>query len=45
MKICQKPKMKTKVAVWDAMRIAIKLEKMFWTAEVEVYLLVISKGP
>ena len=36
--------METKVVVWDAIKIAIELEKMFWTAEIEVYLLVISKG-
>ena len=45
MKIGQKPKIKTEVAVWDAIRIGINLEKMFWTAKIEVYLLVISKGP
>ena len=37
--------METKVVVWDAIKIAIELEKMFWTAENEVYLLVSSKVP
>ena len=37
--------METKEVVWDAIQIAIELEKMFWTAEIEVYLLVNSKIP
>ena len=37
--------METKVVVWDAIKIGIELEKMFWTAENEVYLLVSSKVP
>ena len=45
MKICQKTKIKTSVAVWGAIRTGIKLEKMFWTAEIEVYLLVSLKAP
>ena len=44
-KMVYKPKMETKVVVWDAIKIAIELEKMFWTAENEVYLLVSSKVP
>ena len=28
-KIAQKPKMETKVVVWDAIKIGIELEKMF----------------
>ena len=37
--------MKTKVVVWDAIKIGIELEKMFWGAGIEVYLLVSSKVP
>ena len=37
--------METKVVVWDAITIAIEPEKMFWTAEIEVYLLLSSKVP
>ena len=36
--------METKVVVWDAIRIAMKPEKMFWGAEIEIYRLVMSKG-
>ena len=43
-KIGWKPKMKTKVVVLDAIRIATKPEKMFWRAEIEIYRLVMSKG-
>ena len=39
-----KPKMKTKVVVLDAIRTAMKPEKMFWGAEIEIYRLVMSKG-
>ena len=35
--------METKVVVWDAIKIGIELEKMFWGAGIEVYLLVSSK--
>ena len=37
--------METKVVVWDAIKIGIELEKMFWGAGIEVYLLVSSKVP
>ena len=43
-KIGQKPKMKTKEVVLDAIRTAMKPEKMFWGAEIEIYRLVMSKG-
>ena len=43
-KIGWKPKMKTKVVVLDAIRTAMKPEKMFWGAEIEIYRLVMSKG-
>ena len=35
---------KTKVVVWDAIRTARKPEKMFWTAGIAIYRLVMSKG-
>ena len=44
-KIAQKPKMETKVVVWDAIKSGIELEKMFWGAEIKIYLLVSSKVP
>ena len=43
-KMVSKPKMETKVVVWDAIRTAMKPEKMFWGAEIEIYRLVMSKG-
>ena len=39
-----KPKMETKVVVWDAIRTAMKPEKKIWTAEIEIYRWVNSKG-
>ena len=36
---------KTKVVVWDSKMIAMKPEKMFWTAEIELYRWVMSNGP
>ena len=36
---------KTNEAVWDAIRTAINPEKMFWTAEIELYRWVMSNGP
>ena len=36
---------KTKAVVWDSKMIAMKPEKMFWTAEIELYRWVISNGP
>ena len=35
---------KTKVVVWDAIRTARTQAKMFWTAEIVIYRLVMSKG-
>ena len=32
------------MVVWDAIRTAMKPEKKIWTAEIEIYRLVISKG-
>ena len=43
-KIGQKPKMKTKEVVWGVIRTAMKPEKMFWTAEIMIYRLVLSNG-
>ena len=37
--------MERKVVVWDAIKIGIELEKMFWGAGIVVYLLVSSKNP
>ena len=37
-------KMETKVVVWDAIRIGIELEKMFWGAGIKLYPWVSSKG-
>ena len=36
---------KTKAVVWDSKMIAMKPEKMFWTAEIELYRWVMSNGP
>ena len=36
---------KTNEVVWDAKMIAMKPEKMFWTAEIELYRWVMSNGP
>ena len=35
---------KTKEAVWDDLRTAMKPEKKLWTAEIEIYRLVTSNG-
>ena len=36
---------KTNEVVWDAKMIAMNTEKMFWTAEIEIYRLGTSNGP
>ena len=36
---------KTNEVVWDAIWTAMKPEKMFWTAEIELYRWVMSNGP
>ena len=33
------------MAVWDAIRTAVKPEKKIWTDEIELYLLTMSNGP
>ena len=39
-----KKKRKTKEAVWDDLRTGIEPEKTLWTAETEIYRLVMSNG-
>ena len=37
--------MKTNEVIWGSKMIAMKPEKMFWTAEIELYRCVMSNGP